>query len=161
MDTSHIYAIALGGSFLLLLLINSLPMIIRLIKYLSPLFSKHLTYRYTVHRHRLLGPWSRAGILIQLIYIAGNICCLKFWNTTISRAGIRAGTLAIINLIPLLAVPHLSTLADLLGVTLSTCHQIHRSAGVMAVLLSIFHLLVMITSQPSFPLDNSNVNTKT
>jgi hypothetical protein len=58
-----------------------------------------------------------------------------------------------INLIPLFTVPHLSTLADLLGVTLSTFRQIHRSVGVMAVMLTIFHLLVMIASQPSFPLD--------
>jgi hypothetical protein len=58
-----------------------------------------------------------------------------------------------INLILLFVAPYLSTLADLLGVTLSTFRQIHRSAGVMAVLLTIFHLLVIIASQPSFPLD--------
>jgi predicted ferric reductase len=58
-----------------------------------------------------------------------------------------------INLILLFVVPHLGTLADLLGVTLSTFRQIHRSAGVMAVMLTIFHVLVMIASQPSFTLD--------
>ena len=63
---------------------------------------------------------------------------------------------AMINLIPLFAVPHLSTLADLLGVTLSTFRQIHPSAGVMAVALTIFHVLVMVASQPSFPLDLSH-----
>jgi hypothetical protein len=153
MDTSLVYAIVMGGSFLLLLLINGLPLIARLIRYLSPLVSKHLIYRYILHRHRLLGPWSRADVLVQLIYIAGNICCFDFWDTTISQVGLRAGTLAMINLIPLFAVSHLSTLADLLGVTLSTFRQIHRSAGVMAVMLTIFHALVMIASQPSFPLD--------
>jgi predicted ferric reductase len=58
-----------------------------------------------------------------------------------------------INLIPLFAVPHLGTLVDLLGVTLSTFRQIHRSAGVTAVVLTIFHVLVIVASQPSFPLD--------
>jgi hypothetical protein len=153
MDISQAYAIVVGGSFCLLLLINGLPLIARLVRYLSPLVSKHLIYRYVLHRHRLLGPWSRAGVLVQLIYVAGNVCCFKFWDTTISQAGLRAGTLAMINLIPLFAVPHLGTLADLLGVTLSTFRQIHRSAGVMAVVLTIFHVLVMIASQPSFPLD--------
>jgi hypothetical protein len=153
MDISLIYAIIMGGSFLLLLLINGLPLITRIVRYLSPLILKHLIYRYTLHRHRLLGPWSRADILVQLIYIAGNICYFEFWDITISQVGLRAGILAIINLIPLFIVPHLSTLADLLGVTLSTFRQIHRSAGVIAVLLTIFHLLVMIASQPSFPLD--------
>jgi hypothetical protein len=155
MDITKVYTIIIGGSFGLLLLINGLPLIARLVRYLSPLVSKHLIYRYILHRHRLLGPWSRAGVLVQLIYIAGNICCFKFWDTTILQAGLRAGTLAVINLIPLFAVPHLGTFADLLGVTISTFRQIHRSAGVMAVVLTIFHVLVMVASQPSFPLDLS------
>ena len=153
MDISLIYAIIMSGSFGLLLLINGLPLIARLVRYLSPLVSKHLIYRYILHRHRLLGPWSRAHVLVQLIYIAGNICCFEFWDTTISQVGLRAGTLAIINLIPLFAIPYLSTLADLLGVTLSTFRQIHRSAGVMAIMLTIFHVLFMLASRPSFPLD--------
>ena len=51
------------------------------------------------------------------------------------QAGFRAGTLSII---PVFAGPHLSFLTDLLGVTLSTVRQIHRSIsflpplGVMA-----------------------------
>lgn len=155
MESSQIYSLVLGGSFALLLLVNSLPLIARLARYLSPLISKHLTYSYVLHRHRFLGPWSRAGVLVQLIYFTGNICCLKFWGTTVSQAGLRAGTLATINLIPLFAVPHLGTLADLLGVSLNTFRQIHRSAGVMAVLLTIFHVVVMVASQHPFPLDLS------
>ena len=68
-------------------------------------------------------------------------------------SSLRAGTLSITNLIPLFAGPHLSTLADLLGVTLSMFRQIHRSAGVMAVLLAVFHVLVAVASRPSFALD--------
>lgn len=58
-----------------------------------------------------------------------------------------------INLIPLFAVPYLSTLADLLDVTLSTFRQVYRLAGVMAAMLTIFYLLIIIALQPSFPLD--------
>ncbi len=58
MDISQTYAIIIGGSFCLLLLINSLPLIVRFVRYLSPLVSKHLIYRYVLHRHRLLGLWS-------------------------------------------------------------------------------------------------------
>ena len=78
MDISLIYAIVMGSSFCLLLLINGLPLITRLVRYLSPLILKHLIYRYILHRHQLLGPWSRADILVQLIYVAGNICCFEF-----------------------------------------------------------------------------------
>ena len=70
LDSSH--------SSRLLLLINGLPLITRLVKYLSPLISKHLIYRYIIYKHRLLGPWSQADVLVQLIYIVGNIYCFEF-----------------------------------------------------------------------------------
>ena len=151
MDITLLYAFIIGGGVGVLLLINSLPSFIRLFRYLSPLISKYLTYRYILHRQRFLGPWSRAGVLVQLIYIAGNICYFNFWETTISQARLWAGTLAIINLIPVFG-PHLNTLADLFDVTLSTFRQIHRSAGVTAAAL-VFHVLAVVVSQPSFPLD--------
>jgi hypothetical protein len=151
MDVSQVYAIVIGGIFCVLLLINGRPWVARLFRYLSPLISKYLIYRYVLHRHRFLGPWSRACLLVQLIYTAGNICCIKFWDTTISQAGLQAGTLATINLIPLFGGPHLSTLADLLGLTLSMFRQIHMSAGVMAVVLTIFHVLVMDSWWPRSP----------
>ena len=80
MDISHVYALVMGGSFCLLLLINGLPLIARLIRYLSPLVLKHPIYRYILRRRRLLGPWSRADVLVQLIYIVGNICCFEFFQ---------------------------------------------------------------------------------
>jgi hypothetical protein len=49
MDITLIYAIVISGSFCLLLLINSLPLIARLIRYLSPLVSKHLIYCYILY----------------------------------------------------------------------------------------------------------------
>ena len=151
METTELYAIVIGGCLSVLLLANFLPFLARL----SPWISKNLTYRYVLHRHRLLGPWSLAGVLVQLIYILGNVSCLRFWDSTISQVGLRAGTLSLINLIPLLAVPHLGTLADLLGLPLGTFRQIHRSAGVMAVALAISHVMFMVAALPSFPLDLS------
>lgn len=124
-----------------------------------PLSSKHLVYRYVLHRHRLIGPWSLAGVLLQLIYIAGNMTCFSLGGSHVetqisplSRAGLRAGTLSVINLIPLFASPHLDTLADLLGVTLTTVRQMHRSVGVMAVLLTVFHVIVAVVTRSSFAL---------
>jgi hypothetical protein len=153
MDSSQIYAIAVGGTFGLLLLINCLPLIVPFVNYITPLVSKYLIYSNVLHRHRFVGPWSGAGVLIQLLYITGNLYCLKFWNTSTSQAGLQAGTLAVINLIPAFASPHLSTLADLLGVSLSTFRKIHRSAGVMVVVLTIFHVLVVVARKPSFPMN--------
>ena len=119
-----------------------------------------MSYRYILHRHRLVGLWSRASVLLQLIYIAGNITCIslgvshsRLQISTLSQAGLRAGTLSTINLIPLFVGPHLGSLVDLLGVNPSAIQQIHRLAGVMAVLLAVFYTLVAIGSLLSFRLD--------
>lgn len=56
METTQGYTIVLGGSFLILLLVRGFPLLVDLVNYLVPLISKHLVYRYVVHRHQLLGP---------------------------------------------------------------------------------------------------------
>lgn len=143
----------MSSSFSLLLLINGLSLITHLVSYLSPFILKHLIYHYILHQHWFLDLWSQVSVLIQLIYIAESICCFKFWDTTISQVRLWAETLAIINLISLFTVSHLDTLTDLLSVTLSTFQQIYWSAGVMAVMLIIFHVLVMLASQFFFSLN--------
>ena len=159
MDVSLVYAIAIGGIFCALLVLNGLPLIARLAGYLTRLMSKYMVYRYALDRHRLLGPWSWASVLLQLIYIAGNIACLRVGLShtgvqvsTFLQAGLRAGSLAIVNLIPSCASPHLGLVADLLGLSLDTVRRIHRSAGVMTVFLVVFHVIVAVASQPSFDL---------
>ncbi|KAH8585783.1 ferric-chelate reductase [Bisporella sp. PMI_857] len=53
---------------------------------------------------------------------------------------------------PLFAGPHLSLLADLLGMTLAKLRQIHRSMGMISLLLALVHVLITLSSQPSFTL---------
>jgi hypothetical protein len=84
----------------------------------------------------MLGPWSRAGVVIQLAYLAMNLFCILvelsrtgLRVSSFSNAGRRAGTLAEVNMIPLLAGPHLAFLADRFGLSLKTSRGIHRSAG--------------------------------
>ena len=55
-------------------------------------------------------------------------------------------------MIPLFAGAHLSFLADLLGFPLNTIRRIHRSAGLMAVALLLFHALVLVSDRTSFSL---------
>jgi hypothetical protein len=54
---------------------------------------------------------------------------------------------------PLFASPHLTFLADQLGVALKTVRQLHRSAGLMTVALGAFHVLVFASSRVTFPLN--------
>ena len=153
MDITQKYAAAAGGVFFMFIVINLLPHITPLIRHISLLTSKYLTYPYLIHRHRFLGPWSPADGLVQLVYLTGNIFCFSFRVSTISEAGLRAGTLSLINTIPLFAGPHLGFLADLLGVSLRTYRHVHRSAGLMSFALILFHVLVVVFSRASFPLD--------
>lgn len=152
MEITKVYAVALGGTFCMLLIISGLPLIVRCVRYLTPFVRTHLVYNNVLDRHRLLGPWSRAAVIIQLIYVLGNVSCLRLWDTTVSQAGLDAGTLAIINMVPLFAIPQLSTVADLLNVSLSTARQLHRSAGVLSAALLILHILVMVASRPALRL---------
>ena len=145
MDITQAYAVAAGGIFTTLFLINLLPYVMRLTGRVLIVICKHLTYPYLVRRHRLFGPWTRAGVLVQLVYITANLFCLSFRVSKISEAGLRAATLSLINMIPLFAGPHLSFVADLLGVSLTTYRQIHGTAGVGSFGLLGFHVLEAVS----------------
>jgi hypothetical protein len=51
---------------------------------------------------------------------------------------------------PLFIGPHLSFLADMLGVSLSTYRNIHRSMGVVSFALLLFHVLTVVIEGTSF-----------
>lgn len=163
MDIIPACAIAAGGIVFLLLLYRLHPYIVRFAGYMSILVSKHLTYPHLLRRHRLIGPWTRAGVALQIGFTSIILFCIIFtvsifpislrWSKT-AEAGSRAGTLALITLIPLLAGAHHALLADLLGISLQTIRLVHRSAGVAVSLLCVLHVLVVVTSTVSFALDN-------
>lgn len=160
MDVAQVYGIVMSGIICMLLLFSIGPEVARLVRYLTPVTVKHMAYRYILHRHRLLGPWSRAGVLLHCIYIAGTIACLSLrlprvdtQDSPFFQTGLRAGTLSVVNLVILIAAPHLAFLAGLLGISLSLMRQIHRSVGLMTVLLVVFHVLTAAVFRPSFALD--------
>jgi len=152
------YAIAAGGILLILALINLLPLLSQLTSCARPFFrlvSRYLLYRNLIGRHRFLGPWTFADVIIQLLYIVINSFCLSFRLPNIARfatAGIRAGNLSLLTLSLLFLGPHLSFLADVIGVSLSTFRRIHRSAGLMSLGLVLVHTLAIFTSRTTFAL---------
>jgi hypothetical protein len=153
MDLIYIYAIAAGGTFFVAALVHLLPYISPLVTYVSVSISKHLTYPYLIERHRIVGPWTRAGVVMQLVYVAANLFCAGFGASTIADAGLRAGTLAVVNMIPLFAAPHFAFAADLIGMSLKTIRGIHRSAGFMVFLLGLLHVVTVVASNVSLHLD--------
>lgn len=155
MDITQIYAIAAGGFFAIFLFFNFLPYTARFREKASVVMSKHLTYPYLIDRHRILSPWTRADILIKLIYITVNLFCLGFRTSTISEASLRAGTLSLINITPLFTGPHLGFLANIFGFPLHKYQRLHRSAGLISFTCIIFHVLVVLANGTSFPLSVS------
>jgi hypothetical protein len=159
MNPIQIYAVAAGGTFSLLVLVHLVPYLIPFCTRVSFYASKHLTYPYLLHRHQILGPWTRAGVAIQLAYLALNVFCVAVsdlsWHdlraSTFAEAGDRAGTLTLVNMTPLFAGFHHAFLADLLGLSLKSIRGIHRSAGWMACGLLFLHAMAA-ASQASLPL---------
>lgn len=149
MEITQLYAIATAGFFFCLVLFSYRPYTALLLKNISLLSSQHLAYPRVIHRHRYLGPWSRADVLLQLSYIAVNMFCVGFEASYIRAAGLRAANLSLINLIPAFAGPHLSFLADILRIPLTTYHRIHRSSGIMSCCLLAFHVITVAASPTS------------
>jgi hypothetical protein len=152
MEIAQIYAIVAGGVFLVLIIIQGFPFIQRILQSVAIIISKYLTYPFIVRRHRPLGPWTPADVLLQLLYISLNVFCVTFRVTSFNEVGDRAGTLSIINMVPLFFGLHLSFLADLLGLSLSSYRRIHRSAGIMSFALVALHLFAAVHNDPTYSL---------
>lgn len=148
MDALIIYAIATGGIFTLLFFIKTATYFSKKPHLLTIPLQRHLTFPVFVPQHRLFGPWTRACVLIHVLYILTNIFLVFFRAGAMATVGRRAGTLAIINLILPLSTIHLSSLADFLDIYLQTCQKIHRATGWMAVALLSIHVISALAEGP-------------
>lgn len=139
-----VYAIVLAGITFYLALLNAVPYLLNAIA-----ITRRLTYLNLLNRHALIGPWSAATLLLQTLYLMANVFCLSFNVKNLSHAGRRAGTLALINLSPLLGGLHLDFLASIVGLPLKTIKRIHRSAGFASLALATFHVTVAAATENS------------
>ncbi len=147
-NASQLYAAIAGGIFAIIILTHLASRLIQVLKeHALVFFLKHILYPFCLHRHLLLGPWSRASLIFQQLYWAVTIICLTYKASSLSDAGMRAGTLSLINLIPLYSGLHLSFLADVLGVSVRTYTKLHGSIGVMSGALAIFHVGVVLAGK--------------
>ncbi|KAL4936467.1 hypothetical protein BDV06DRAFT_233358 [Aspergillus oleicola] len=161
MDSLAVYAIAMGGIFAGLFFARTLSahaswMLSVLASWkgsVSMFFSRHLALPFLVHRHRFLGPWSRADVLFHTSYATVNIILVFYKSNSLTDAGHQAAKLALINIIFPLSTFHISHLADILGIKWRTCCRIHRVTGWMAVALLSFHVIVRVQVKGfTFPL---------
>lgn len=148
-DATHVYASLVGVTFIVCVLLSRLRASSNLIR---RLMRQHLLYPYLIRRHRLLGPWTRAAVLVQCCFVLANAFCISFKVSSIRDASQRAARLALLNLVPAYGGTHLSFLADTCGVSLHTIQVIHRSAGAMSVPLLAFHIATILALRTPFSL---------
>jgi len=149
MDVTHFYAIVAGGIIGLVLIVRFAVCVMQFFRPWSTLLLRYAVYPFVLNRHRFLGPWTRAKVSLQLLYVTVNVFCNSFGVSTVKEAGVRAGTLSLINLIPVYFGFHLSFLSDLFGMSLPSYRFVHGSTGVMSVMLGLVHVIVNVASNSS------------
>jgi len=155
MDVPLTYAIAAGGSIVLLLFIHSATHLTRFLGPCRTLIRKYFLLLTLVGRHRFFGPWTFAQVSFQLVYLVANIFCASFRVSTAKEASVRAGHLSLINMMPAYFGFHLSFICNMLGVSLATYRLFHASTGTMSVLFGLLHVLIHAASKPSFKVGES------
>lgn len=141
MEITQVYTIIAGGVFGILVVIQWIVRTLEAIQRFSLWGFRHLIYPFVLRRHRFIGPWTRNGALLRLLYVAINVFCEVFRVHSVAQAGLRAGNLSLINMIPLFFGIHLGFVADLLGLSLQTYTSIHGSAAVMSILMGCLHII--------------------
>lgn len=171
MDITLIYAVSFGALVVLTALYHRLdrlakltcplilglfstPLLSTLSAFLHGAFCQHLIYPAIVRRRKNSNRWSRINVLLLLMFFSANVVCLVIGYPSITRAGLRAGTLSLINMIILFAGPHLGFLADVLGVSVRTFRRFHVSAALVSLVLAIFHSILGVARKGNLSLRN-------
>jgi hypothetical protein len=119
------------------------------IKHLSNLLRRYLLYPNPLPYIRIFRSITRLELIIQLIYWCGNSACNIIGVHSSKDARIRAGVLALINLLPLLAIP-LELPAQVLGLSRRCYIRIHRAIAIMTLAQSIAHIIFTLTHNNTF-----------
>jgi len=155
MDTTTFYAIAAGGTITVLLIVRFVAYLAKLLTPCSTWLHKHVLLPLIVRRHRFLGPWTRAQVSSQLIYLAANIFCLSFRTSKVAQASVRAGHLSLINMMPAYFGCHLSFICDILGVPPSAYRRFHASTGIMSTVFALLHVIIHVAPKSPHIIDGS------
>lgn len=151
MDLTQVYSIIFGGIFILPVLYHTIANLFHILHtHMIQFVLRHIMYPVILRRHRLLGPWTRCYLICQLLYWSVTLSCTSIGVRTWAQAGSRAGTLAVVQLVPLFFGGHLGFAADLIGIPLLTYRQLHGSIGTMVFVLSLFHVLINLLDNKRF-----------
>jgi hypothetical protein len=152
------YAAAITCIAVCCLLIKIFSQLAEVAVQMSQRIAKQVRYRYIINRHALIGPWSLAFALAQIAFFGVNVFCVCFKASDMSQMGDRAGSLAVINLSPLVMGFQFHWVAHALGYSLALSCEIHRSLGLNAFVLAAIHVVIatakdtsLLSSLPQHP----------
>lgn len=173
MDITLAYAIGLGSSLALMILLKLIRHFTKIAYINSPevqhpgpielmigsmsgYVSKHVAYPTVISRGKYIERWSRMDVALLMLYMGANISCLFIRSAGVFEAGLRAGMLSILNVALLFSGPHLSFLADVFGLSIRTYRRLHVCTGIMSILLAVFHAVATTATNGKFPLEMSH-----
>ncbi|KAF2812821.1 uncharacterized protein BDZ99DRAFT_555645 [Mytilinidion resinicola] len=145
MQISEIYALA-AGSVLAMLFVLRILYTLSFFPFrgICLFVLKNFVYPRFLHRSRLTNSISWYRVTVQAIYWSGTLVANFVRVNSISDAGLRAGTIAIVNFVPLLLATPFSMAANILGVSIYSYLQLHGSMAFMTVAQSVFHFSVIL-----------------
>jgi hypothetical protein len=108
------------------------------------LFERHVIRRRLWRRRTLWGPMGFFRMFLHILHIAGTLVCNAVGVNNWSEASLRAGSLALLHMIPTLISPHLSLVAHYVGVPIPTMNLFHTSSGFMVLLQSAIHVIITV-----------------
>lgn len=108
------------------------------------LFERQIVRRRLWRRRALWGPMGCFRMFLHILHVAGTLVCNVVGVHDWSEASLRAGSLALLHIIPTLVSPHLSLVAHYMGVPISIMNIFHVSAGFMVLLQSVIHVIISI-----------------
>lgn len=149
MSPAEWYAVALAGILVTLVLFHAVTACQHAFRRQRPLWVTNAFSR-VVHASSSLvfekpGWWSCrwSTVIWQLLLVGSNVLLVVHDSTDIESAAHNAGTVALLDMILFYLGPHLSFLADLLGVSLSTMKGIHSGMTLPFVVTVTFHAVVL------------------
>lgn len=144
MEIVQVFACALLGSIVTFALVRMFYLFSnKLGRFIYPKLLRHVIYPRLFRQKYFFNP-SRIEFALWSLHWAVTGFCNLYRIGSLAEAGLRAGSIAMIHLIPLLAVPQLSMWSHYLGASLSACQSAHRAFGLMAAAQGIFHACIAI-----------------
>lgn len=111
-------------------------------------FERQIIRRRLWRRTSFWRPMGFFRMFLHILHIAGTLVCNIVGVNDWSEASLRAGSLALLHLIPTLISPHLSLVAHYMGVPLPTMNLFHLSSGFMVLLQSAIHVIISVKTVP-------------